>query len=138
MLLRILADAVNAVSEWPLHCAYADDDPQSMSIGYRVGELGWRCPVTQVRSDIELIGRKDAQLKEMASWIQLPLRPYPEDQWEREVMVRSALLRCAVHIGNVDMRRQTASWITFLGRLRADPSGALLNGMAVPLLNSRY
>jgi hypothetical protein len=128
MFLEALAEAVNAVSDWPEHNAMASDDPVNRLIGYRVGRTEWRFPLRRVKEEIPLLVAKRDQLKAITSKIRLPLRPYPEAQREREFLVRAALLTSAAHVTNSDMRRDTARWITFLGRLRAYPDGSFLLG----------
>jgi hypothetical protein len=128
MLLKILAEAVNAVADWPQYVARADDEPFLREIGYRVGGLRWRCSITQVRREIPDLQTKCAQLRVMAKGIKFPLLAYPAQQREREILARAALLKSAVHVSNAEMRRETAHWITFLGRLRAAPDGSLLCG----------
>jgi hypothetical protein len=125
MLLHVLAEAVNTVADWPQYSAVADDDPVARVIGYRVGPYRWRVPIRDVRDTLPELQRKRDELKVMARRFPLPLRPYPLDQRAREVHARCTLLTAAAYITTSEMRVETARWITFLGRLRADPSGAL-------------
>ena len=130
MLLKMLAEAVNAVADWPQYTALADDNPLERSIGYRVGPLRFQYGLTQVRRDLPHVNAKCAQLERMVAPIKLPLKAFPEHQKERELFFRLALLRAAVHLSDAEMRQETARWITMLGRLRADPSGAYLQGVS--------
>jgi hypothetical protein len=123
MYLEVLAEAVNAVADWPLYCAICSDEPRHLLVGYKVGRQAWHVPLKVLKSERVLLLAKFVQLNALAKRTPLPLRPYPYDQLAREVYARSTLLSCASEITNIAMRRETAKWITFLGRLRADPSG---------------
>jgi hypothetical protein len=125
--LVMLAEAVNAVAEWPQERCWASDSPQERCIGYQVGDQVWTCSLTELRRDLPEISSKRDQLMEMVKLLTLPLRPYPEHIREREILARACLLR-AVHPQDVAERREAAKWVTFLGRLRADPSGRYLQG----------
>lgn len=126
--LRMLAEAVNAVAEWPNECVWAADEPMRLCIGYQVGDQAWECTLQQVKREIPDVYYKRDQLVEMTSRIKLPLRPFPEHVREREILARAALLKAAVYLTNIEMRRETAKWLTFLGRLRAAPNGSLIMG----------
>ncbi len=126
--LQMLVEAVNAVAEWPQYWARVDDCPVDRTLGYRVASLTWHTPAREIRHEVPHILRKRDQLVELSKAITLPLRPYPEQQREREILARRALLTHAVYPGNIECRRETAHWITFLGRLRAAPDGSLIQG----------
>ncbi len=135
MYLEALAEAVNAVADWPLYCAMSADEPVLRLIGFNVGPQDWRIPLTAMREERLLLLAKRDQLLTIAKRTPTPLRPYPHDQRAREFHVRAALLSTAAAVSNSDMRRQTAKWITFLGRLRAAPDGSL---MSYPLLGVEH
>ncbi len=132
--LEILAEAVNAVADHPQNSAMCCDEPLNRTLGYAVGMFAWRVPITQIRYELPDLHAKHDQLVRMSKGIRLPLRPYPEQQREREILARRALLKSAVYLTNIEMRRQTASWVTFLGRLRAAPDGSLLGWAGEPVL----
>jgi hypothetical protein len=126
--LKIMAEAVNAVAEWPNEHVWVADEPARLCIGYQVADERWTCSIHDLKREMQDIYDKLAQLNTMAAGIKLPLRAYPEQVREREILARRAVLRAAVHFTNVEMRQETAKWLTFLGRLRADPSGRLIMG----------
>lgn len=128
MLLRLLAEAVNCVADFPWHDVWVDDSPIERCLGYRIGETQFRYRLVDVKRGLPEVEAKKRQLEKMVSGIPLPLRAYPDQQREREMLVRCSLLRAAVHLTNVEMRKETARWIMLLGRLRFDPSGQYLYG----------
>lgn len=119
MLLTILAEAVNAVSDWPNFRAMCSDDPLSLTLGLVVGPHRWDCTIREVRSQMPALVAKQNELRVMVARHPLPLRPHPHDRRAREIHIRYALLTAAAEITDSDMRRETAKWVTVLGRLRA-------------------
>lgn len=128
MLLHLLAEAVNTVADHPQYAAMCDDSPIERQLGYRIGPFRFRCSITEARRDFPEIEAKRDELKAMVARVRKPLLPYPACQREREIIVRHALLSAATHVSNIEMRRETAKWITFLGRMRAAPNGSLIHG----------
>lgn len=126
--LKMLAEAVNAVADWPAEWCMASDSPAERQLGYQVGDECWRVALTDVRREIPIIEAKRDQLIAMAKPIKLPLDPFPKHVREREILARMLLLKAATFITNTEQRQETAKWITFLGRLRACPNGRLLFG----------
>jgi hypothetical protein len=124
--LEVLAEAVNAVADWPLYCAMCYDVPARLLVGFKVGPQTWHIPLKVLKVERDPILAKRDQLLAIAKRTPTPLRPYPYDQRAREVYVRAALLSAAVNISDT-IRRETAKWITFLGRLRSAPNGALMS-----------
>jgi hypothetical protein len=125
-ILEILAEAVNAVSDWPQYRAYVSDTPQRLIIGYTVGNQKWDIRIGDVKRSLPALNQKLEQLKRITAHIKLPLKPYPEHQRERELMARMALLQSVAGMNAPNARTHAAHWITYIGRLRAAPDGRFL------------
>lgn len=122
VLLLVLAEAVNAVTDWPVYKAMPADEPVRRLIGMVVGPFKWEIPLSEIKRSLPEVIAKREQLERMAMQYPLPLRPYPYDQRAREIHIRHALLAASVEVFNSEMRQETAKWVTMLGRLRAAPN----------------
>jgi hypothetical protein len=120
VLLTVLAEAVNAVADLPyLECMCADE-PVNKLVGYVVGDMHWTIPIRDLRMDRDEVDQKQRQLAAMLKKARpIPLRPFPADAYSRELHLRYAVLTSAVQIGSIEMRQQTAKFITMLGKLRS-------------------
>jgi hypothetical protein len=126
-VLEILAEAVNAVADWPQYWVELADSPARLIVGYRVGDQQWDIRIQDVKRSLPALYAKRDQLKRITANVKLPLRPYPEHQREREFMVRIHLLEAVAGMNAPNARTHAAQWMTHLGRLRAAPDGRFLN-----------
>lgn len=58
MILRIFAEAVNAVAEWPSYEALCCDDPHLLRFGLVVGETAWHYTIRDLKQGLPDIQAK--------------------------------------------------------------------------------
>ena len=109
IVLTVLAEAVNAVADWPLYEALCSDDPVNRLVGITVGGHVWQYSLTDLRRSMPFVHDKRRQLERMLV----------EKPRHMELRLRLKLLAYACDVSNSASRRETARLVTVLGRWRA-------------------